>query len=63
MWWSGGYKHLAPQERKRITLLHLKVESPIITGPPERISPRSGRQHKAWGGAKRNPRIKVVKNN
>ena len=29
----------------------------------DRVSPRSGRQHKAWGGAQRNPRINVAKNN
>jgi len=26
------------------------------------MSPRSGRQHKAWGGAKRNPRTTVQEN-
>ena len=47
----------------------------IIRTIEESVTPRSGRQHKAWefslrrrqhkawGGAQRNPRIKVAKNN
>src|SRR5882762_1768155 len=39
-----------------------QIEPTLISGGNFRRSPRSGRQHKAWGGAKRNPRNRPLKN-
>src|SRR5882724_5974347 len=38
-----------------------QIEPTLTSGGDFRRSPRSGRQHKAWGGAQRNPRNRPLK--